>query len=225
MSKKYLDLLAQKGVEITLAKYKEHQTSDGYYMYGELSFNGTPIYTCEDGGFGGGCEVRRVFDFSESKNAKIKNDKSETLRTELDKVLDEINEVLDKEKQEIVSTLRTPENAEWTEFEILYENHISSYDYEISIDKVFYELAEVTLYLKSMKRHLKSNYVFSFTTLEKAEEESFTVIKKTATVKQAYKLIFDLMEKNGNKTVLRFDEIRLKWVELTLENVKSIVNA
>lgn len=61
-----MEFLKANNVEVELKGYKEMQGQDGYIMQGTLYVNGKKAIWCEDGGFGGGCNVSTL----NEKNAK-----------------------------------------------------------------------------------------------------------------------------------------------------------
>ncbi len=208
----FTGMLESKGFKVELKGYKELPSHDGYFMTGSIYIDGKKVFNCEDGGYGGECEI----------DVESKNDE---LAKKVQKAFDEINIVLAKEQEKLVASLKNDENKDKDDFHILYDNDYSTYEYEIEVSKIFYELAENLMRIKDLKKHSKNKYMFSFQFKDENDVQSYKLYDKKYELKSVYKAILKIMEKDSVKEVLKFDETRMIWIKIDLEMMKKMAEA
>jgi len=131
--------LAEHNITVELKAYKELQTNNGYHMLGKLYINNKQAFYCEDGGFGGGCDVRVLNDTNAKPLLDIKKELSKLkaypgdekigdLDYEIDTLFYELAEDLlilkEMKKLSKKKTLVMFEDVEYTKGEYLVFNHI-----------------------------------------------------------------------------------------------------
>lgn len=211
-AKYFTSMLEAKGFKVELKGYKELPSHDGYFMTGSLYIDGKKVFNCEDGGFGGGCEV------------DIETTNSD-LAKKVEIAFEEINVILAKEQKELVASLTTEENKDKDTFHILYDNGFSTFEYNIEASKIFCELAEIFMRTKDLKKHSKNNYLFSFEFNDESDVKSYFKYAKKYTIKSIYNAIWNTMQKDGIKEILKFDETRMIWLKFDLNMVKKMMDA
>lgn len=210
MKRDFVKLLTERGFKVELKGYKEMEARDGYCMSGNLYINGKVVYKCYDGGYGGECEID-----VENKELDLK----------VQEAIKEINVVLSKEQDELVTKLRNEENKDEAIFKLLYDNGYSTYEYKLEVDKMFYQLADEYVNLKILKKNSKKAHLFSFKFTDEDNVNGYILYDRKYQMKSIYQAILKQMKEKNIKEVLKFDDMRMVWIKMDLNMIEKCANA